>query len=163
MSKIDDLCRRARVRIVPRMQRRHGRETHARGTLTKLAREEGAGHVLFVLRAIADGSETNAVELWSETILAISDIVRLRADLAGAGLTFMEAIDAIDLGALRLRAKALRVGPARDVMRVLLMERLSGIPGRSARKSAAPTRDQSPSCSRAIAKRWETSGSRPAP
>ncbi|GLK68106.1 hypothetical protein [Hansschlegelia plantiphila] len=124
MSKIDDLCARAGVRIVPRRKRRHGRETHARQTLTKLASECGPGHVLFVLRAIAE-NDRNKAALWSEIIWAVSDIVIMRPDLADRGLAFMEALDGIDLNELRLAAKAMRIGAARDVLRVMLAERLA--------------------------------------
>jgi hypothetical protein len=126
MSKIDDLCGRAGVRIVPRKKRRHGRETHARQTLRNLARDCGDGHVLFVLRAIAE-NDRNKTALWSEIIWAVSDIVIMRPDLADQGLAFMEALDEIDLNELRLAAKAMNVGPARDVLRVMLTERVSKV------------------------------------
>lgn len=119
MAKIDRLCANAGVRIVPTKHRRGPRETHARRTLTKLARDHGDGHVLFVLRTIVD-SRDNASELWSETILAISDIVLQRSDLAGRGLAFIEAFDALPLRDLRLRAKAIGVAPTRQALSVLL-------------------------------------------
>jgi len=123
MAKIDALCRKASVTIIPTKQRRRGRQTQARRTLTKLAQEMGEGHVLFVLRAIVE-SEGNSGELWSETIAAVSDVVRLHPHLADRGLAFIEAMDAIPLGALRLQAQATRIGTTREALAVLLILRL---------------------------------------
>ena len=119
MAKIDRLCDQLGIRIVPRSRRCQPRQTRARRVLTKLSEQQGEGHVIFVLRTIVS-SRNNAVSLWSETILAVSDIVRLRPDLADRGGAFMEAFDRIPLEEVRARARAMRMGPKRQVMRLLI-------------------------------------------
>lgn len=123
MAKIDTLCHQLGIRIIPRSRRCRPRETRARRALTKLAEQHGEGHVVFVLRTIVQ-SGNNKASLWSETILAISDIVRLRPDLADRGGAFMEAFDRIPLEEVRTRARAMGIGPKRQVMRVLITDRL---------------------------------------
>ena len=126
MAKIDELSRMAGVTIDPCRMRRRPRHTHARRTLTKLAAKLGEGHLLFVLRTIVE-SENNATALWSETILAVSDVVRLRPDLSDRGLAFIEAFDRIPLDQVRARARAMGIGPKRAVMRVLITDRLESM------------------------------------
>jgi hypothetical protein len=76
------------------------------------------------LRAITE-SEGNATELRAETIYAISDCILARPDWEKRGLAFLEAFDAMDLKALRLRAKGiLPKHKARVVLGVLIWERL---------------------------------------
>lgn len=123
MARIDEIARGAGVYIPPTKHRRGPRQTHARAVLTKLAERHGAGHLIFVLRAIVE-SRNNAMSLWSETILAVSDIVRMRPDLSDRGGAFMEAFDRIPLEEVRARARAMGVGPKRHVMRVLITDRL---------------------------------------
>ncbi|HVI27513.1 hypothetical protein [Hansschlegelia sp.] len=123
MAKIDVLCSQLGIRIVPRSRRCRPRETRARRALTKLVANQGEGHVIFVLRTIVQSTE-NRASLWSETIMAVSDIVRLRPDLANRGGAFMEAFDRIALEDVRARARAMGIGPKRQVMRVLITDRL---------------------------------------
>ena len=123
LARIDDIARGAGVYIPPTKHRRGPRQTHARAVLTKLAQRYGEGHLIFVLRSIVE-SENNARSLWSETILAVSDIVRMRPDLADRGGAFMEAFDRIPLDEVRDEARRLGVGPKRHVMRVMITRML---------------------------------------
>lgn len=126
MSKIDKIAQGAGVTIPPTRQRRRPRQTHARSTLSTLVKKMGEGHVLFVLRTIVE-SQNNGLALWSETIWAVSDIVRLRPDLADRGLAWIEAFDSIPLDEIRDRARRMRAGPKRQVMRVLIIDRLEAV------------------------------------
>ena len=126
MARIDEIARGAGFTIDPCRVRRRPRHTHARRTLAKLVERQGAGHVTFVLRTIGE-SANNAMAAWSETILAISDIVRLRPDLSDRGLAWMEAFDSIALDEIRDRARSMKAGPKRAVMRVLIIDRLEAM------------------------------------
>ncbi|GLK69197.1 hypothetical protein [Hansschlegelia plantiphila] len=123
MAKIDEIARAAGVYIPPTKQRRRPRQTHARAALTSIAERHGDGHLLFVLRTIVE-SRGNEFSLWSETILAVSDIVRSRPDLADKGMAFIEAFDKICLEEVRFTAKAMRIGTKRSVMKVLILDKL---------------------------------------
>lgn len=125
MSQIDRLCDQVGVNIVSPFKRFRPGQTRARRVLRKLLRHHGEGHVLFVLRTIVE-SRNNRAELWSETIMAVSDIVVMRPDLAGKGLAFIEAFDDIPLGEVRERARRMALGSKRQVMRVLIAEKLEG-------------------------------------
>jgi hypothetical protein len=118
------LCADLGVRIIPVSVRRHAFETTAGPTLQRLLDDHGAGHLCIVLRCIVE-STGNETELRSETIWAISDIVLARPDWVDRGLDLLEAFDAIDLKALRLRAKGILPRHiARVVLGVLLWARL---------------------------------------
>lgn len=127
MSKIDVLCRKVGVEIIPTKQRRRAKQTHTRRALRNLVERHGEGHVLFVLRCIVE-SRNNAGDLWSEIILAISDIVILKPEWSEArALDFLEAFDAIRLGMLREEARRLPVSSKRVVLAVMIAERLKPI------------------------------------
>ncbi|MBZ9939157.1 hypothetical protein LB518_22865 [Mesorhizobium sp. BR1-1-16] len=106
MSKIDRLCDQLGIKIVPYRRRRRPRQTHARQVMRRIAAKHGDGHLLFVLKAIL-WSRNNTAELWSETILAVSDVVIDFPEWAEvrAG-EFMTAFDTIDLAAVRRDAMA---------------------------------------------------------
>ncbi len=123
MARIDEIARGAGVYILATKERRGPRKTHARAVVRRIAEQHGEGHLIFVLRAIVE-SQNNALSLWSETILAVSDIVRMRPDLSDRGGAFMEAFDRIPLEEVRARARAMAIGPKRHVMRVLITDRL---------------------------------------
>ena len=118
------VCRDLGIQIIPTNVRAKPLQTHARACIQQVIQNSGDGHARFVLRCIIE-SEGNETELRSETIWAVSDVVLARPDWADRGLEFLEAFDAIDLKALRLRAKRiLPRWPARVVLGVLLWERL---------------------------------------
>lgn len=126
MSKIDDLCRKAGVRIFPARAHCGPRQTRARQVLRRIVDKHGEGHLLFVLRTIVE-SRNNAAELKAETIYAVSDIILKRREWADRGLAFLEAFDSIELGPLREEAKSLPVSSKRVVLAVMIAERLKPI------------------------------------
>ena len=72
--------------------------------MRRIVAKHGEGHLLFVLKAIL-WSRNNTAELWSETILAVSDVVLDFPEWAEARAgEFMAAFDAIDLAAIRRSA-----------------------------------------------------------
>jgi hypothetical protein len=118
------LCEALEIEILPTsINRRRPGQTHAGNVMLRILRKHGAGHLTIVLRCIVETG--NAAELRAETIWAISDCILARPDWEKRGLAFLEAFDAIDLRALRQRAKGIlpRHG-ARVVLGVLLWERL---------------------------------------
>ncbi|KQT60360.1 hypothetical protein ASG54_09395 [Aureimonas sp. Leaf460] len=114
------------VQAVPTRQRRRPGETHARGTMEKILKEEGEAHLLLTLRCIRE-SAPNAEALSSETIAAVSDVLAQRPDWHERTDELLAIFDRIDLEALRERALRLRPWPVRGTMRAwlyLIMERL---------------------------------------
>jgi hypothetical protein len=120
-GKLDVLLDQLGIRCVPVYRRRERGHTHARGAMKALRAEHGDGHLVFVLKTIKQ-SRGNAMELWSETIGAVSDIVLQRPDWSErrAG-DFMGAFDDMPLGAVREVAVALRPWPVRVTLRVLIL------------------------------------------
>lgn len=83
--------------------------------------------MLFVLRCIVE-SANNAGALFSEAILAISDIVILKPEWSEKrALAFMEAFDQIPIAHLREQARRLPVSSKRVVLAVMIAERLKPI------------------------------------
>ncbi|WP_051230977.1 hypothetical protein [Kaistia adipata] len=104
MSKIDRLCDQLGIKIVPYRKRRRPRQTHARQVMRRIVLKHGESHLIFVLRAIL-WSRNNTAELWSETILAVSDIVLDFPEWADARAgDFMGAFDTIELAEIRRQA-----------------------------------------------------------
>lgn len=104
MSKVDILCRSAGVRLVGKDRRCRPGESRARQTIRRLALRHGDEHVRLVLRLIVE-SRNNRTELHAETIMAMSAVILANpAWEARSGL--MDAMDRIELGPLRQRAKA---------------------------------------------------------
>jgi hypothetical protein len=130
------LCEALQIEILPTCKNRNQPlQTHAGAVMARILKKHGAGHLTFCLRAIIE-SAGNETELRAETIWAVHDVVLARRDWADRGLAFLEAFDAIDLKALRFRAKhILPSHGARVVMGVLLWEAL-----RCAFGEAPPTR-----------------------
>jgi hypothetical protein len=128
MQAAIDLCRDLDIEMLPTNVRRdRERQTHAGRTIETLIANYGAGHATITLRAIVE-SIGNEWELRSETIWAVSDVVRARPDWPNRGLEFIEAFDAINLKALRVKAKGIRIPcPSRFLLGVLLHERLARI------------------------------------
>jgi len=123
VSQIDRLCDQVGVNIVSPFKRFRPGQTRARRVLKKLLRQHGEGHLVFVLKTIVE-SRNNRHELFSETIMAVSDIVLNRPDLAEQGLAFIEAFDDIPLGEVREKARRMALGSKRQVMRVLIADQL---------------------------------------
>jgi hypothetical protein len=128
MQAVIELCRNLEIEMLPTKTRRsRPLQTYAGRTIKALIDNFGAGHATITLRTIVE-SIGNETELRSETIWAISDVIRARPDWVNRGLAFIEAFDDIDLRALRAKAKALRIPcPSRFLLGVLLHERLARI------------------------------------
>jgi len=109
MSKIDVFCDQLGIAILPTRRRRGRWDTHARQSLRQIARNRGEGHLSIVLKCIKARPE-NAMELWSETILAVSDLLTAFPELEARGGALLDQFEALDLGALRLQAKVCTAG-----------------------------------------------------
>ncbi|MEF2551311.1 hypothetical protein VQ042_08025 [Aurantimonas sp. A2-1-M11] len=122
-GRLDVLADQLGIRIIPTWRRRGPNETHARGAFKAIVAEHGEGHLVTVVRCIRE-TRANRDEMWSETILAISDILAARKDWRDAGGALLDAFDAIPLRSLRESAVALRPWPVRHTLRGLLYARL---------------------------------------
>lgn len=106
-----------------RPNRRRPRQCFAKKTLKKIGQRHGEDHLALTLRLIVE-TEGNAAELYSETIQAVSGMLA-NEEIAARGGALFDEFDAIDLGEMRRRAKAMRCGlPLAHIMRVLLAIRL---------------------------------------
>lgn len=75
-------------------------------TLQKVVKH-GEPHLTIVLRLIVE-TRDNASELWAATITAISELLLVMPHLINRGFRLFDDFDAIDLGALRRRAKKIK-------------------------------------------------------
>ncbi|WAP69319.1 hypothetical protein [Jiella pelagia] len=126
-GRLDVLADQLGIRIIPcRRRRRASHETHARGAMKLIIAEHGEGHLVTVVRCIRQ-TNGNQWELWSETLLAISDVLAMRPDWRDAGGALLDAFDQIPLKALRETAVALRPWPVRHTLRGLIFARLEAV------------------------------------
>ena len=125
-GRLDALAEQLGIRIIPTWRRRGPNETHARGAFKAIIAEHGEGHLVTVVRCIRE-TGANRPELWSETILAVSDVLALRPDWRDAGGALLDAFDAIPLAELRTKAVALRPWPVRQTLRGMIFARLEAI------------------------------------
>jgi hypothetical protein len=123
MSKIDVFCGQIGIRIVPYRTRKGRWETNARQSLRWLAKHRGEGHLSIVLKCIKARPE-NALELWSETILAVSDVLTAFPELEARGGDLLDQFEILDLAGLRQQAKVCTAGSV--TARQALFVRLTG-------------------------------------
>lgn len=125
MSKIDNFCHQLGIRIVPFQRRRLAWETNARQSLRSIHASRGEGHLSIVLKCIK-ARPANAMELWSETIKAISDVLAAFPELEARGGALLDQFEGLDLARLRLRAKQIAIGniAAHEALAVLLIDAL---------------------------------------
>lgn len=109
--------------IVPTSRRRRSGETHARGALREVLRDNGADHLRRVLRLIR-GTEPNRETLWSEVFLALSDCLETEPGWQAREEELRAALDEIDLERLRQKAVNLRPWPVRQSLRAALWNAL---------------------------------------
>lgn len=102
--------------IVPTSKRRAAGETHAGGVLRRILREHGVEHLATVL-ALLRGSSRNRESLSSESIAAVSDVLRARPDWLEPFGDLVEAFEHLDLDGLRERAVSLRPWPVKATLR----------------------------------------------
>ncbi|MCX5579454.1 hypothetical protein [Kaistia terrae] len=126
MSKIDVFCDQLGIGIVPYSTRKGRWETNARQSLRWIAKHRGEGHLSIVLKAIKARPE-NAMELWSETILAVSDVLTAFPELEARGGELLDQFEELDLASLRQQAKMCTVGgvTTRQALTVLLASSLA--------------------------------------
>ncbi|SHF60960.1 hypothetical protein SAMN02745157_2535 [Kaistia soli DSM 19436] len=68
----------------------------------------------------------NAIELWSETIKKVSNVLAAFPELEARGGALLDQFEALDLARLRLRAKQVAIGriAAHEALAVLLIDAL---------------------------------------
>lgn len=115
-----DICADLDVEIVPTAARRGAGQSCASQTMKRILDEHGEGHLILVLRSIAE-TGNNKAELVAPTIWALSDLIRAHPSWVEKGLGWFEALDQVDLGELRAHAKANRraVAPRRALATML--------------------------------------------
>lgn len=98
---------------------RKPRECFCKPTLREIGRAHGEDHLRLVLMLMT-GTRNNSAELYADMIRAVSSVLVRRPDLMKRP-TLVAEFNALDLGALRRRAKQMNCPVATtDVLRVLL-------------------------------------------
>lgn len=93
-----------------------------KATLRDIGREHGEDHLRLVFMLMT-GTPTNAAELYSDMIRAVSALVINMPGIEKRS-TLVADFDRIDLGSLRRQARSMRCGiPTSHVLRVLLRAR----------------------------------------
>ncbi|SMC70236.1 hypothetical protein SAMN06297251_10625 [Fulvimarina manganoxydans] len=123
-GRLDTLADQLGIRIIPTWRRREANETHARSSIKAIVAEHGEPHLILVIRCVRE-TGANRQELWSETLLAISDVLAARPDWRDAGGALLDAFDTIPLRELRLEAVRCRPWPVRHTLRGMIYARLS--------------------------------------
>lgn len=107
------------IRVVHRNAYREPMDTHAAETMQRIMDRYGDGHLVMVLRSIAE-TVNNKRELVAPTLWAVSDTINAHPDWA-ASTDFLDALDAIDLGIVRQIAKENRHGsPLRHAINTMI-------------------------------------------
>lgn len=98
---------------------RKARECFCKPTLREIGREHGEDHLRLVLQLMV-GTRQNSMELYADMIKAVSSVIVRTPELVKRR-TLLDDFDAIDLGSLRRKAKAMNCGmPTTHVLRVLI-------------------------------------------
>ncbi|KAB2798961.1 hypothetical protein F9L06_10175 [Brucella anthropi] len=101
---------------------RKPRECFCKPTLREIGREHGEDHLRLVLQLMV-GTVPNSRELFADMIKAVSSVIVRNPELIKRR-TLLDDFDAIDLGSLRRKAKAMNCGmPTTHVLRVLISVR----------------------------------------
>lgn len=126
MSQIDAFCSQLGIKVIPPRIHRLAWQTHARQSLRSIMAARGEGHLSIVLKCIKARPE-NAMELWSETIKATSDVLAAYPELEARGAALLDQFEGLDLARMRLRAKQVAVGrmAAHEALAVLLIDALA--------------------------------------
>ena len=101
------------------------RETYAVHTIPRLIEAFGEPNVIMALRLIVETSEANAREAKADVITAMTLVVSQCPNWLG--LNLFEAVDGIDIGALRAQARRLSKWPEAPTPAVLYGLLLSSI------------------------------------
>lgn len=98
---------------------RKPRECFCRPTLREIGQDHGEDHLRLILMLMT-GTKINSAELYADMIKAVSSVLVRKPDLMRRP-SLVEDFNAIDLGDLRRKAKAMNAPvAATDVLRVLL-------------------------------------------
>ncbi|TWG90339.1 hypothetical protein L598_000700000960 [Mesorhizobium sp. J18] len=101
---------------------RRPRECFCKPTLREIGREHGEDHLRLVLMLMT-GTKANSAELYADMIKAVSAVLLWMPDLLRRP-TLVSDFNAIDLGSLRRKARAMNCGvPTTHVLRILLATR----------------------------------------
>ena len=107
------------IRVVHRNAYREPMDTNAAETMQRIMDRRGDGHLVMVLRSIAE-TVNNKRELVAPTLWAVSDTISAHPDWAGS-TDFLDALDAIDLSMVRAIAKENRRGsPLRHAINTMI-------------------------------------------
>ncbi|MEC5289406.1 MULTISPECIES: hypothetical protein [unclassified Aurantimonas] len=122
-GRLDALLDGLGIRLIPTKKRRRPGDSHARGACHHIRNEYGDGHLVFVLKCMTQTGQRDA--LWSETILALSDVLLQCPQWAERASDLFDALDGIELNKLRRRAVLRRPWPVRHTLRGYLDMELS--------------------------------------
>ncbi len=94
-------------------------ECYCKPTVRDIGRDNGEDHLKLVFMLMT-GTRTNAAELYADMIRAVSSVLVRNPSLVKSP-TLVSDFNAIDLGSLRRKAKAMNCGiPTTHVLRVLI-------------------------------------------
>lgn len=94
-------------------------ECYCKPTVREIGRENGEDHLRLVFMLMT-GTKTNAAELYSDMIKAVSSVLIQNPELVRSS-SLVSDFNGLDLGSLRRKAKAMNCGiPTTHVLRVLI-------------------------------------------
>jgi hypothetical protein len=127
-ANVRKFCDAIGIEIVPTTAAPGPRQTTGPNIIRRLLAKHGEGHASMVLKAIVD-SDGNEAQLRADVILAVSDVLERHPRWPSLGLAFLEAMDQVDLGAIRRQVKASGIKPLRNGIGTLLFLRLQELLG----------------------------------
>ena len=107
MQAVEKICADLDIELTPINVSRGPMRLRCPNVLAGMIEKYGEGHVILVLRTIAE-SRGNESALNSQIITAVSDIIRARPEWAAQGLRWIEAFDDVDLLAIATAGKPWR-------------------------------------------------------
>jgi len=107
MQIVEKICADLDIELTPINVSRGPMRLRCPNVLAGMIEKYGEGHVILVLRTIAE-SRGNESALNSQIITAVSDIIRARPEWAAQGLRWIEAFDDVDLLAIATAGKPWR-------------------------------------------------------
>lgn len=122
---VDRICAETGInlRLIPFDRRCGENEAKCRGTMKRIVRKHGSGHLRLTLRCIRE-SKINRLATQAEYVEAVSRVLAARHDLRDAnGLA--DAFDDIDLFKIAAKAKAMKAATRRSNLFTLLEDELS--------------------------------------
>jgi hypothetical protein len=120
------LCKQLHIKVRPTNEKCGPMQTHAINVIANLIEMHDLDNMVLTLRVITETTPANQSQLNRIVITAVNDVCRIRR-FTDLGLPFLEAFDAIDLGALHTVAKEdplSKIYNARRVLSGMLLCRL---------------------------------------